>query len=611
MKILFAVLFSLGIASPAVADTIDIGVLAYEGRQQALERWQPTADYLSRRLAPHRFRIVPLTHEEFDYAIKKDQLSFALTNPGHYVRLEVNHGASPIATFITRFKEQTLKRLSAVIFTRADSTLSHLDDLKGHRLAAVSREAFSGFQLARDALLNQGIDVLDDMRVDWLGFPHADVVQAVLNGHADAGVVRSGVLEKMASRHQIDLSRIRVLDRRSEEELPLLHSVALFPEWPFARLPSTDCELAKRVTIALMQMQPNDEAAIQSGGAGWTIPLDYSAVHRVLHRLEVEPYPPEPLSLLRLARVYGHWLTALALLLLISLAASIRFFRANKQLRTTQLALHRHQGQLEETVQQHTAELRRANRSLREEIASHMTMEQTLSRGCSAMQALCGIFLRDDLSRRQRLYSIVDSLRQYLGSESVLLSRCREGRFEAFGRNPTNETDSVPLSQSLAEQAISSKQILAREDSDGWKRYIACPVFVGGELCCLLEFSTSQPYPRGRPDDQRAAQAFSLELLNLISQWVGHEMLLLEQLEESESRRLDIQRRFASISPREKEVLTLLVRGESTKSMARALNLSTKTIEMHRANLIRKTQAKSSTELVQLTVLAEVCLDTQ
>jgi len=52
------------------------------------------------------------------------------------------------------------------------------------------------------------------------------------------------------------------------------------------------------------------------------------------------------------------------------------------------------------------------------------------------------------------------------------------------------------------------------------------------------------------------------------------------------------------------EVLKLLTQGEPTKSMARILDISTKTVEMHRANLLRKTNAKSSTELVQLTVIS-------
>ena len=53
-------------------------------------------------------------------------------------------------------------------------------------------------------------------------------------------------------------------------------------------------------------------------------------------------------------------------------------------------------------------------------------------------------------------------------------------------------------------------------------------------------------------------------------------------------------------------MLELLILGDSTKIMARKLSLSTKTVEMHRASLLRKTAARSSTELVQLAVNAGV-----
>jgi len=612
MRLLFVILICFACASTAIADSIAIGVLAYDGKQQALKRWQPTADYLSQHIASHQFHIVPLAHKEFEHAINKDQLSFILTNPGHYAQLEVRFDITRIATFLSRSGAQTLNQFSSVIFTRTNSSIHQLDDLKGHTLAAVSKEAFGGFQLAQEALLNHDIDVLEDMKVIWLGFPHTDVVSAVLSAKADVGTVRSGILEKMAARQMLDLSKIHILSPKEDQHFPLLHSVGLYPEWPFAKLPNTDLALAKQVTITLLQMQPSDEAAIKSAGAGWTIPLNYAAVHHILRRLEVEPYPAKSLSFVQLTQTYGHWLVIITLLFLLSLTVSIRFFRLNRQQQATQLALHKHQGQLEEAVQQRTAELHQANLSLQDEIAHHVKAEQTLSSGCQAMQALYGIFLRDDLTRQQRLHSIVDSVRQYLGTEIGLLSRFQEDHFEICSNSPANIAVSPPLSDSLSKQAIVDKQIFLKEDAEEWKNYIACPIFIKGELHCLFEFASSTQYhEENRHKTENTSSELSLKLLTLISQWVGHEMLLLEREEEAKNKHLDIRQRFATVSAREKEVLALLVQGESTKAMARSLNLSTKTIEMHRASLIRKTGAKSSTELVQLTVLTGIIPDTQ
>lgn len=60
--------------------------------------------------------------------------------------------------------------------------------------------------------------------------------------------------------------------------------------------------------------------------------------------------------------------------------------------------------------------------------------------------------------------------------------------------------------------------------------------------------------------------------------------------------------RTARLSPREREVFALLVKGLSSKAIAAALNLSPKTIEDHRAQIAAKTGTNG---LAQLIALAE------
>ncbi len=59
-------------------------------------------------------------------------------------------------------------------------------------------------------------------------------------------------------------------------------------------------------------------------------------------------------------------------------------------------------------------------------------------------------------------------------------------------------------------------------------------------------------------------------------------------------------RRINALTPREKEVLQKLVQGDTNKVVARSLNISERTVETHRANIMRKTRAKSLAELVRL-----------
>jgi two-component system, LuxR family, response regulator FixJ len=61
-----------------------------------------------------------------------------------------------------------------------------------------------------------------------------------------------------------------------------------------------------------------------------------------------------------------------------------------------------------------------------------------------------------------------------------------------------------------------------------------------------------------------------------------------------------LQKRFATLSKREKEVLAGLVRGQLNKVMAHELGLSPRTVEIHRTNLMKKMQTKSLPELVKM-----------
>lgn len=61
-----------------------------------------------------------------------------------------------------------------------------------------------------------------------------------------------------------------------------------------------------------------------------------------------------------------------------------------------------------------------------------------------------------------------------------------------------------------------------------------------------------------------------------------------------------VRQNFARLTPRESEVMDLIVEGCSNKEVAARLHLSPKTIEVHRANVMRKTEAQSLAELVRM-----------
>ena len=72
----------------------------------------------------------------------------------------------------------------------------------------------------------------------------------------------------------------------------------------------------------------------------------------------------------------------------------------------------------------------------------------------------------------------------------------------------------------------------------------------------------------------------------------------------SEAVLLDIGSRIATLSPRERQVMDGLIAGLSNKLIAKEYDISPRTIEVYRANVMTKMQAGSLSELVRLAMRA-------
>lgn len=60
------------------------------------------------------------------------------------------------------------------------------------------------------------------------------------------------------------------------------------------------------------------------------------------------------------------------------------------------------------------------------------------------------------------------------------------------------------------------------------------------------------------------------------------------------------QARLALLTPKEKEIIELVIQGQSSREIASALDLSVRTVENHRARIMEKLHISSAVELVKL-----------
>lgn len=110
-------------------------------------------------------------------------------------------------------------------------------------------------------------------------------------------------------------------------------------------------------------------------------------------------------------------------------------------------------------------------------------------------------------------------------------------------------------------------------------------------------------------DVSRAVEAMKAGAVDFIEKPFGMGELLgavdaaaamLEQNVEQDQALVDAALRIAELSAREREVLTCLAAGKSNKVIAFDLNLSVRTVEMHRVRMMRRLSVRSLPEALRL-----------
>ena len=85
-------------------------------------------------------------------------------------------------------------------------------------------------------------------------------------------------------------------------------------------------------------------------------------------------------------------------------------------------------------------------------------------------------------------------------------------------------------------------------------------------------------------------------LLDLVQQAIVRDTELREQA----ARAADVAERKALLTPREREVMALVVAGKANKVVAIDLSISERTVELHRGRIMKKMQARSLAELMRI-----------
>jgi two-component system, LuxR family, sensor histidine kinase TtrS len=307
-----------------------VGVLAHRGDEAARKRWQPTLEAVGQVMRGYRFEAVPLSLDGVRAALARGEIDYLFTNPGHLYRLAERYRLSPMAALRTdrEGKPATGNRFGAVIFVRADNAgVATLADLKGRKLAAVAPDAFGGFEMASATLARNGVNPWRDLQsVAFLGFPQEAIVQAVMDGTADAGTVRTGVLESAVTSGKLEVDGIRILNPLRVPNFDYALSTELVPEWILSSVSQIAEPERRQFAIALLSLETDDPAVVAGNYGGWTtVPAD-AVVRQMLETVDrANPAlraPGSPIS--------GAAIAAIAMVCLV-LAALLYFRRQQRR----------------------------------------------------------------------------------------------------------------------------------------------------------------------------------------------------------------------------------------------------------------------------------------
>jgi two-component system, sensor histidine kinase and response regulator len=326
-----------------------IGVLAKRGAERCLEKWSPTADYLSRQIPGKRFVIVPLEYDQVFDPSRLEPLDFIICNPSIYVDLEIGYGAMRIATLRNLHAGKSFTRYGGVIFTRQErSDIRRLEDLKGKSFMAVEEHSLGGWHAAWRELVARGIDPQRDLKNFRFAGTHDAVVLAVRDGLIDAATVRTDTLERMQTENKIELGDFFIVpvEGVTHENLPFVASTRLYPEWPIAKMGHTSDELGVAVAIALLQITADNPAAVAGRYVGWTVPLNYQDVHDLLRELKIGPYRDlGKITFADVLRKYWYWLELIAAGFLILAGFTVAIMKLNRRLKASHFRLEAEVGE--------------------------------------------------------------------------------------------------------------------------------------------------------------------------------------------------------------------------------------------------------------------------
>lgn len=172
---------------------VSFGLTPFLGQEATLRRTRPLTDYLSKAVGVQVEAHAADSYEDLVRMASVGEADLVALSPLAYV--EARRRGAKLRILATPVEQGSPTYLGYIIVRSGDARYRRVSDLRGARFAFVGQTSTSGYLYARALLREYGIDPDQDLGPTMLAGSHPAVMQAVLEGRADAGAIGSSIMD--------------------------------------------------------------------------------------------------------------------------------------------------------------------------------------------------------------------------------------------------------------------------------------------------------------------------------------------------------------------------------------------------------------------------------
>ena len=338
--------------------TIKIGVLSSMSDKVVHEEYSRLISHFSKNIAGYKFKIIPLDFDKIETTIQDGSIDFLITNPSYFVRFEPKYGLVKLTSRSKKYMNKSFENFGSVIFTRKDSNIKEVSDIKNKKVSSLHSSSCGGYLIPKYELLTKySFDLDKDTKLSFK-LSQFQIIKDVIENQADVGIVKTGILESLVDKGEIDLNDLHIINQQNHKNFPLIISTDLYPEWFFVKLNHTSKDLSKKIMLNLLEYEDSYQS--------WIPPLDDMIVHTIHKNLRIEPYNVEYFGFNDVWNKYKYTLIILFISMVIIMSLVIKLFITNKKLKIRNIEVDSFNQELEKQVLSRTEELSIMNTKLQE-----------------------------------------------------------------------------------------------------------------------------------------------------------------------------------------------------------------------------------------------------